>query len=249
MEKRFHYIYKITLLCGSKKGYYYFGKRTTRPWQKNPSVIDDGYAGSGTVVKNYFNKYGKILNETYIKEIVEFNESFEINSKREKEIIGDRYETDPLCLNLKEGGFGGVYSIETRKKISDALKGKKKSEEAVEKNRQAQLKLWSDTEHKKKMSDAHKGKKQTEESIDKRVNSWADTIKNMSEDKFDDWHNKIGKAISKPVYQIKDGVIVNRFDSAKIAQDKTGILRSAISGCCKHKYGRSTAGGFSWEYA
>lgn len=156
MENRF-YIYKITLLCGSLADHYYYGKHKMRNNRKNP--LTDGYFGSGTIVKDYFKKYGKKRNETFIKEIIEFNNSEDENCEREKIIIGDKYKTDPLCLNLKEGGGSGQYSEEARAKISKALKGYVHSEES-----------------RKNMSEAHigqvawnKGRKQTEE--ERRINS------------------------------------------------------------------------------
>lgn len=97
MEKKIvHYIYKITLLCGSLKDHYYIGKHTT----KN----SDGYTGSGVIILNYFKKYHRKIGVTYLKEILEYNTSMEDNARREKEILGDLYLIDPLCVNLKEGG-------------------------------------------------------------------------------------------------------------------------------------------------
>lgn len=115
MRMLIHYIYKITLLCGSLAGCYYIGKHTT-------SNIKDKYAGSGRIVKDYYKKYGKIENETYTKEILEYNESFEINCEREKEIIGTLYINDILCLNLKSGGENGHYSDTAKQHISEGVK-------------------------------------------------------------------------------------------------------------------------------
>lgn len=54
--------------------------------------------------KAYYKKYGKILGETYLKEIIEINPSEDINSLREKELIGNLYISDPLCMNMVAGG-------------------------------------------------------------------------------------------------------------------------------------------------
>lgn len=67
--------------------------------------------------------------------------------QREKEIIGDLYETDPLCINLTQGGGGGLpkghkKSPAMRKKLSESRKGIQYSEET-----------------KKRISDGHKGLK------------------------------------------------------------------------------------------
>lgn len=109
---KYYYTYKITLLKGSKEGYYYFGKRQC-------NILPDNYAGSGKIVLDYYKKYGKIEGETYIKEIIAFYDSPEDLNKAEFELIGDKYTTDALCLNLKRGGEGGggPQTDETRAKI------------------------------------------------------------------------------------------------------------------------------------
>ena len=59
---------------------------------------------------------------------------------------------------------------------------------------------------------------------------------------------KFGKdnPLSKPVLQIKDGVVVNKFDGLTDAERKTGISHSHISQCCTGK--EKSAGGFQWKY-
>jgi len=184
MEATRHYIYKITLLCGSMNGYYYLGKHSTNArW--------DSYTGSGRVVRDYFKKYGAKKGVTYEKEILEYNADKETNNKREAEIIGDLWKTDCLCLNLRAGGDGGQMASgednpnygkkrtdETRKKISLALKGKAKSEEHKKICRQAAIghtpwnkgksykndkdsasmkTKWQDEEYRRKCSESHLG--------------------------------------------------------------------------------------------
>lgn len=177
MEKqKYHYIYKITFLCGEHKDCYYIGKRTT------PNKTDNYYVGSGIFVKRYFKKYGKIAGETYIKEILEYNDSKEVNAEREKEIIGTLFKDDSKCMNLCEGGSGGKtyerteiqkqhlseiakqrcannpdwdgeMTEERRKHISEALKGKMAGE-----NNPNFGNKWSD-EQKSKQSAKMKGRK------------------------------------------------------------------------------------------
>lgn len=79
-----HYIYRIDFLCG-KPGRYYLGKHSFR--YKN--LENSKYAGSGNFCKAYYAKYGKIKDKTYRKTIIEFNDDFETNRKREEIIIGD----------------------------------------------------------------------------------------------------------------------------------------------------------------
>ena len=173
MEK-IHYIYKLTFLKGSIKGCYYIGKRTSTirkkkmewanfsnpiEWAKN-DVMFDNYCGSGRIPKDYFKKYGKEFGVTFNKEILYFSDTFEENSLLEQKIIGDKYETDPMCVNLVKGGMCGdpskmdaeerknkykrVLTEEGRKRLSEfhkercskipmPWKGKKKTEEEKKK--------------------------------------------------------------------------------------------------------------------
>lgn len=99
---KIYYIYKIHFLCGYPSGRYYIGKKT----YVGKHFESDTYTGSGNFCKSYFKKYGKVEGVTYIKEILEINPSFEINKDREKYWIGNLWQTDPLCMNQMEGGFG-----------------------------------------------------------------------------------------------------------------------------------------------
>ena len=128
----FYYTYKITLLKGSLAGHYYYGQHRT-------NNLNDSYAGSGIVIKDYFKKYDKIEHQTYIKDIIAFYNSPEELNKAEFELIGDKYITDNLCLNLIPGGNGKgrnkgyKHTEETKQKISESNKGKIISSETREK--------------------------------------------------------------------------------------------------------------------
>ncbi len=55
------------------------------------------------------------------------------------------------------------------------------------------------------------------------------------------------RGIIKPVLQIKDGVVINRFNSIIEAGRSTNILASSISDVCRGK--NKTTGGYAWRYA
>lgn len=140
-KEKVHYIYKIHFLCGYPTGRYYLGKHTGQ--------IYDSYAGSGKFCKSYYKKYGKIAGETYVKEILEINPDKKTNHDREIVVIGDLWKTDPLCMNQLPGGacdrnhgdkpgmLGKHHSAESKKKISEANKGRKwtEAEKEAAKNR------------------------------------------------------------------------------------------------------------------
>lgn len=90
----FYTIYKITNLINGK---YYIGKHQTKR-------LDDGYMGSGKVLKHAIKKYGI---ENFKKEILHiFDNEQEMNAK-EKELVVVNEQT----YNLNEGGKGGFSYI------------------------------------------------------------------------------------------------------------------------------------------
>ena len=93
-----HYIYKTICLV---TGRYYIGMHST-------SNIDDGYLGSGLVLRRSIRKYGK---ENHSKEILEFLPDRYSLQIREKEIVTEITIKHELCMNLTPGGQGG-FSIQ-----------------------------------------------------------------------------------------------------------------------------------------
>jgi hypothetical protein len=121
MEEKTYYIYKIIFLKGIP-GRYYIGKHYQSINKK------DTYTGSGIFCKNYFKKYGKIENVTYVKKVICYCSSKEELAQKEKEIIGNLYIEDSNCMNYKAGGEGGwvikkQLTEEHKRKISKNHKG------------------------------------------------------------------------------------------------------------------------------
>ncbi len=124
------YIYKITCTEGSFKNKFYIGQHTT----KN---LNDGYKGSGKLLGDYLKKYPN----SYIKEIICFCKSKEELNSIEYEMIHP-VKNDPMCLNLIEGGYynpigtftGKFHSEETKIKIGNSNRGKKRSEDFCKHN-------------------------------------------------------------------------------------------------------------------
>lgn len=100
-RKKYHFIYKTTNLLS---GRYYIGMHSTND-------LNDGYLGSGTLLRRSLNKHGK---ENHLFEILEFLNSREDLAAREKEIITLQEIARKECMNLKVGGLGGLSS-ETHK--------------------------------------------------------------------------------------------------------------------------------------
>lgn len=118
-EKNIHYIYKTTCNITGK---WYVGMHST-------SNLDDGYMGSGKILRYSIRKYGM---DNHTKEILEYCDSREALVLREIEIVTKELISDGFCINLKEGGNGGFSSEEHRLKFLEGrewgiIKGNKKS--------------------------------------------------------------------------------------------------------------------------
>lgn len=105
--RNFYYVYKITCLLGSFAGKYYIGRHQT-------DNLEDGYAGSGRKINNYYKKYGCIEGKTYKKEILYFCNSFKELKEKENYFVGNLYKDEfTECLNCREGGEGGIMCEES----------------------------------------------------------------------------------------------------------------------------------------
>jgi group I intron endonuclease len=133
------YVYMITNTINQKK-YIGVSMKCDEKSLKN-------YFGSGVVIKEAIKKYGK---KNFKKEILKrFNS--EVDAREyEKQLINDLGAINsPDYYNLVSGGYGGgvkgrVISEDTRKKISQSLKGHKN--------------YIPTEEHKKKLSEKFKGR-------------------------------------------------------------------------------------------
>lgn len=105
-EKTIHYIYKTTCNITGK---WYVGMHST-------SNLEDGYMGSGTILRYSIRKYGK---DNHTKEILEYLPSREALVIREIEIVNKELISDGKCINLKEGGQGGFINEEHFNKFKE----------------------------------------------------------------------------------------------------------------------------------
>ena len=102
-----HYlIYKIQ---NNSNGRYYIGQHKT-------TNIYDLYMGSGYLIKNAIKKYGV---ENFTKIILFDFDNFNDMNNKEKELVplSACYPYNPMSYNLKEGGFSGELSEETKEKM------------------------------------------------------------------------------------------------------------------------------------
>lgn len=125
-RRKFHYLYKITNKINGK---FYIGMHST-------DNLDDGYFGSGKLVKRSVQKHGK---DAHQFEILEFAETRNDLRMLEYSVVNSELLTNPLCLNLKSGGEGGwgPHTGESKQKISKSRIGKPRSEETKKKIRES----------------------------------------------------------------------------------------------------------------
>lgn len=87
----YYYVYKVTNLQNNK---YYIGVHQT----KN---INDGYLGSGKIIKQAVKRYGINM---FKKDILHLCNTRKEMFQREREIVDEQILKDPLCYNLILGG-------------------------------------------------------------------------------------------------------------------------------------------------
>lgn len=134
MSKIYNYLYQTTNLINNK---IYVGKRST-----NISPVDDSYLGSGKLLWNAINKYGKT---SFKKEILALYSSLEELTKAEKEYVNEEFLQRADVYNLRPGGDGGNttirYTQEQKKEVANKVRdtrkknGKKVSPEALRRMR------------------------------------------------------------------------------------------------------------------
>ena len=221
--------------------------------------LDPNYHGSGTIIKNIYKKRPETLKEEYIKTCY----SEEEMCSDEQYYIKLFKTLYPNGYNLTEGGDGLIPCEETRKKLSEAHKGKPAHNKGVPMSE----------EQKKKISEANKGKHHSEEQK-KKISEALIGEKNpfYGRQHSEESKNKISEAKkgkpaynkgvpmseeqkkkmrndkrSKKVRQLTlDGEFVREWSSLKECE-RNGFNHSAVGKCCQGK--RKSAYGFKWCYA
>jgi hypothetical protein len=122
IDCKYNYVYKITCKVNGKE---YIGVHRT-------NNIDDGYMGSGKMIKWAILKYGV---ENFQKDILHVFPTYKEALLKEKEIVTVEYANRADTYNLREGGYG-------RCRWSDEVKAK---QSMILKNR------WMDSEYRNKM--------------------------------------------------------------------------------------------------
>lgn len=83
--------------------------------------LNDGYIGSGVLLRHSIKKYGA---DNHITEILAFADNRQMLSEVEKGVVTIDMLKDDKCLNLKEGGDGGYMSSEHSLALAKSKKRK-----------------------------------------------------------------------------------------------------------------------------
>lgn len=157
-----HYIYKVTNTINGK---YYIGRHSTLDLQ-------DGYMGSGKLIKMAIKKYGV---DSFVKEILEFHEDFYQLNEAEKNAITEKMIKDSNCYNVMNGGTG--FDSETSKKMLKNDSVIKKRDIWFKNNKEflseIQKERWENEKYREKMS-KHK---------EKSAKILAENVRNFKADK------------------------------------------------------------------
>ena len=219
-------VYKHT----SPKGLVYVGITTKKPeyrWSNG-----NGYKPN----KHFYNAILKYGWDNFKHEIIATGLSKETACKLEQVLIAEYDSTNPAkgynhSIGGESGSLGVRYPKEViQKRISNRVygsswaKGKKFTEEHIEKIRIANTGKRHTEETKRKLSEIHKGK-----------TTWIKG-KTMSDE--------VRAKISTPILCIETNVV---YFGLMEAERQTGIHHNNISKCAKGE--RITAGGYHWRYA
>ena len=208
--------------------------------------LDPNYHGSGHIIRQIYKKRPETLKEEYIKTC--YSEE-EMNSDEQYYI--KLFKTlYPNGYNLTEGGDGGILCEETRKKISESLKGKQFSEETRRKLSDANKGKTLSEEARKKMSDAKKGKPAPNKGIpmsEEARKKMSDAKKGKpSPNKGIPMSEEQKKKLSKKVLQFTlNGEFIREWPSFAECE-RNGFYGTAVCKCCQGK--QKTHKGFVWKY-
>ena len=186
-------------------GKYYIGQHRTEN-------LKDGYLGSGNVLKQAINKYGR---KNFKREILEFCDSAEQLNETEIRWVTQELVEDENCYNMKTGGDQCCeWGTKSRKKLSISKTGTKATNETKEKLRTIAIN-----------NNPFKGKKHTEET------------KQILREKCANFGEKNGFYGKKHSEETK-----NKISQSKLGKERTVESRlkqsSSVSGKNNHFYGR-----------
>lgn len=111
----YHIVYKT---INTINGKYYYGVHSTKD-------LNDGYLGSGTLLRQAILKHGA---QNFQREIIEFFDTREDAFRYERVLVNEELVADSNCYNICVGGSGSVGTLvpseETRRRMSESIKNR-----------------------------------------------------------------------------------------------------------------------------
>lgn len=179
-ENRYHYLYKITNLTNGKV---YIGIHST-------TNLEDGYAGSGTLLKSAKTKYGL---DHFQKEILSFYNTRKELAQAEHKAVNEEFINDENTYNVVAGGNCTedwsykrqldrqsesakirAKEIWSRDGYHDKMMEKFRSEEHRKKQSEIANEKWKDPEHREKYYNAMNSKEYKENASKRAKEMWED---------------------------------------------------------------------------
>ena len=251
------YIYLRTNKINGKK---YIGQVTTKRFkarQNKWNNLNLPYAGN--VINNARKKYGI---ESFGFEILKECEDEELDYW-EKYYIKELNTKVPYGYNMTDGGGGTsgfTVSEETKKKMSEKMKGKTAWNKGKKLSEEHKIKIseWKKGKHrseetKQKISKGKKGKKLSDETRKKMSETHKGKTSGMKGKKLSEETRKklsekhINGKKSKVVLQYDlNGNFVKEWSSIMEVKRQLGISNSNVSDCCRGK--QKTCCGYKWRY-
>ena len=212
----YYYIYKTTNLQNSK---YYIGK--------HKGYFDDKYLGSGKLLKQAIEKYGK---ENFKKEMLLYCLTEQELNYWERRIV-NIHRQNSNCYNLAPGGEGGhvtrYFSLERKEEIG---KRRSSSYKAYLKNNPEEVKVWRGRQ-----------KETLHKTIETLKASIKATLNARTEEEKKTQHDKITLAKLQHgyynIFQLIDptGVVVAQTVGAEKLAEQYGVTPNGVRAAAKRK--------------
>lgn len=244
-------VYKITNTIDNKV---YIGQSINiyARWKDHINSLNKGNSRC-TLLQRAWNKYGE---DNFSFEIIKLCSEDMLDYIETKYI--KLYDSQNTGYNIEPGGNSNKHlSKETKKKIGDANRGRRHSDEAKkkmsEKRRGMNNAMYGKhhtEEAKQKMSETKKGKPGTPRSDYQKERA---RLANLGKAKSEEIRRKISEANKghipynknlRPVYCVELNKV---FTTASDAGKDLSIHSGNIFACCEHT--RKTCGGYHWMYA
>lgn len=213
VEKKHNIFYRTTNQINWK---YYFGIHST-------NNLNDGYLGTGRLIKEAIKKYGK---ENFHLTIIADYPTRKEASEHEALAVTMIQAEDENCYNLKTGGDNeNTHSKETRKRLSEVNSGKKLSKETKEKMSIFQKGRIKSEDHRKKISD---GLILMYQNLPEKITRSVETKEKMSKSHSGEKNHWFGKFNNNPISKackIFDMIYVSPTEAARQLNMSAGIVR------------------------